>query len=189
MVEVERNDSGMSSQRIAGVSGGRTSALMALEYLPKDTVLCFQNTGREHQKTLDFLARLEDDLQRPIVRLEWRAPAQGEPPSKATFEVVSHAQLARRGEPFFGAAARVAQAWGFYAVMTYTLASEPGTSLRAAGWWPEPVKDSGSWNRPGRGRDEVKGDDLGPKIRWVRFLREWDDAFDGVAQADLLEVA
>ena len=89
----------------------------------------------------------------------------------------------------YGAAARMAQAWGFYGVLTYTLASESGASLRAAGWWPEPVKDSGSWSRPGRGRDGAKGDDLGPKLRWVRFLREWDEDFDRSAQTELLEAA
>lgn len=88
------------SQRIAGVSGGRTSALMAKEYCPADTLPCFQNVGKEHRKTLEFVQRVEDDLCRPIIRLEWRAPPRGEPPSKATFEVVTHAQLARKGEPF-----------------------------------------------------------------------------------------
>lgn len=49
-----------------------------------------------------------------------------------------------------------AQAWGFFAVMTYTLASESGASLRGAGWWPEAVKDSGSWTRPSRERFGAK---------------------------------
>ncbi len=86
---------------VAGVSGGRTSAFMALEFVPEDTVLCFQNTGREHPKTLEFLLRVEEDLGRPIVRLEYRAPPRGEPPGKnATVEVVDHAHLSRKGEPF-----------------------------------------------------------------------------------------
>lgn len=85
---------------IAGVSGGRTSALMALKFVPKNTILCFQNTGREHPATLEFIRKLEDDLQRPIVRLEWRAPSRGERPGKATFEAVSHDKLSRNGEPF-----------------------------------------------------------------------------------------
>ena len=63
-------------------------------------ILSFQNTGEEHEKTLEFLCRMEDDLQRPIHRLEWRAPPRGEPPRNATFEEVSHACLARHGEPF-----------------------------------------------------------------------------------------
>jgi len=83
---------------IAGVSGGRTSAMMA--YGLPESVLCFQNTGREARKTYDFIARLEQDLGRPIVRLEFRAPARGEPPVQATFEIVEHEHLSRRGEPF-----------------------------------------------------------------------------------------
>jgi hypothetical protein len=73
---------------------------MALHYVPKDTLLCFQNTGKEHPKTLDFLLRLEEDLQRPILRLEFRSPPRGERPADATFEVVPHDQLSRKGEPF-----------------------------------------------------------------------------------------
>jgi hypothetical protein len=58
----------------------------------------------------------------------------------------------------YGAAARMAQAWGFYAVMTYTLAEESGASLRAAGWWPEEASPGRSWNTPGRPRQGAKGD-------------------------------
>lgn len=85
---------------VAGVSGGRTSALMALRYVPKETILCFQNTGCEHSKTYDFLKQLEDDLGRPLIRLEWRSPPRGEAPRFGSFEVVSHDCLARRGQPF-----------------------------------------------------------------------------------------
>lgn len=85
---------------VAGISGGRTSGLMAF-LVPQDTILTFQNTGEEHEKTLEFLCRLEDDLQRPIVRLEWRPPPRrGDPPRLATFEVMTHQTLSRRGEPF-----------------------------------------------------------------------------------------
>lgn len=82
---------------IAGISGGRTSARMA--YMV-DAVLCFQNTGREHPNTLDFIAALEQDLGREIVRLEFRAPRRGEPPRAATFEIVEHSHLSRKGEPY-----------------------------------------------------------------------------------------
>lgn len=92
----------LSSRRpkpsVAGISGGRTSAFMAYR-LPSSTVLCFQNTGKEHPKTIDFLRRLEDDLRRPIVRLEYRSPPRGEPPRNSTFEVVSHERLSMKGEP------------------------------------------------------------------------------------------
>lgn len=85
---------------IAGLSGGRTSALMMLRYTPDGALPCFQNTGKEHWKTLAFIARVEEDLGRPVIRLEWRAPSRGLPPSKATFEVVTHDKLSRKGEPF-----------------------------------------------------------------------------------------
>lgn len=84
---------------IAGISGGRTSAFMAYD-LPQDTILCFQNTGKEHSKTLDFLCRVEDDLQREIVRLEYRSPPRGDPPRLSSFQIVNRDQLARKGEPF-----------------------------------------------------------------------------------------
>lgn len=84
---------------IAGISGGRTSARMAY-MLDESVVLCFQNTGKEHSKTYEFIERLEQDLGRPIVRLEFRAPERGEAPGKSTVEVVEHRHLSRRGEPF-----------------------------------------------------------------------------------------
>jgi hypothetical protein len=96
---------------IAGISGGRTSALMA-EGLDPSVVLSFQNTGREKNPpprkelgrillgTLDYIDALEQHLQRPIVRLEFRAPPRGEPPRLATFEIVDHRHLSRKGEPF-----------------------------------------------------------------------------------------
>lgn len=86
---------------VAGVSGGRTSALMA-HMLSSETTLCFQNTGLEHERTLDFICRLEDDLRRPIVRLEWRPPPEAAAPRFATFEVVTHETMSRKGEPFHG---------------------------------------------------------------------------------------
>lgn len=68
--------------------------------LPSETVFSFQNTGKEAAGTYGFIERLEADLQRPIVRLEFRAPPRGEPPKLATFEVVDHQHLSRKGEPF-----------------------------------------------------------------------------------------
>jgi hypothetical protein len=64
----------------------------------------------------------------------------------------------------YGAAWRAARAMGFLRLVTYTLASEPGTSLRAAGLRPVARVSSQSWNRPRRPRRERV--DLGPKVRW-----------------------
>lgn len=91
---------------VAGISGGRSSARMAYLLLAlamvRRLLFSFQNTGRENAGTLDFIERLEQDLGQPIYRLEFRAPPRGEPPVKATFEVVEHRHLARtwRDSPF-----------------------------------------------------------------------------------------
>lgn len=85
---------------ICGVSGGRSSAMLALNYAASDTVLAFQNTGFEHPKTIEFLRRIEQDIGRPIVAMEYRAPPRGRPPRESTFEIVPWAALAMRGEPF-----------------------------------------------------------------------------------------
>jgi len=81
-----------TDRAVAGISGGRTSARMA--YLV-NALLSFQNTGHENAKTYDFIAQLEQDIGRPIYRLEFRSPPRGEPPVNATFEVVEHRHLSR----------------------------------------------------------------------------------------------
>ncbi len=68
----------------------------------------------------------------------------------------------------YGAAAREAKRRGFVKVITYTLESEAGTSLRGAGWELEAVTAGGSWNCKSRPRE-----DRGPtcrKHRWARRL-------------------
>lgn len=54
----------------------------------------------------------------------------------------------------YGAVARIGAAMGYprHRIITYTLASEPGTSLRAAGWYAEHVTKSEDWDRPSRDR-------------------------------------
>lgn len=106
--------------------------------------------------------------------------------------IVEVTRVATDGSPdacsaLYGAAARSAQAMGYFAILTYTLASEPGTSLRAAGWWPEKAttQPGQAWGVKSRPRDNtVKGVGIpGEKIRWVRFLREWSP-LDGLGLVD-----
>jgi len=86
----------------AGISGGRTSAMMAA-LLDDNVRLCFQNTGREHPNTLIFLDKLEAALGREIVWLEWRPPPKkGDPPRMFGFEQVDFCTASRNGEPFRG---------------------------------------------------------------------------------------
>jgi len=68
----------------------------------------------------------------------------------------------------YGAAARAAQAMGYESILTYILASEPGTSLRATGWTPEGEAGGGSWSRASRGRED--NHPLEKKVRYRRWL-------------------
>lgn len=48
----------------------------------------------------------------------------------------------------YAAAARACEAMGFEWIQTYTLASEPGASLRASGWTDAGEAGGGQWKRP-----------------------------------------
>lgn len=66
----------------------------------------------------------------------------------------------------YGKAARIAQEMAFKKIQTFVLPSEPGTSLKAAGWTCEGMTGVGDWNnRPGR-----NSKNKGPKIKWSKML-------------------
>jgi len=67
-----------------------------------------------------------------------------------------------------GFAAKEARRRGFTRIITYTLESEGGGSLRAAGWQEDGRSAGGSWSRPSRSRGESGPTE--PKIRWARNL-------------------
>lgn len=54
----------------------------------------------------------------------------------------------------YARARQIALLMGFSRIITYILASEPGTSLKAAGWKFEREAGGGSWSRPSRGRKD-----------------------------------
>lgn len=64
----------------------------------------------------------------------------------------------------YGRAWRAAQALGYRRMITYTLASEDGASLRAAGWRLIGEAGGGSWSRESRPR--VDTHPLQRKLRW-----------------------
>jgi len=64
----------------------------------------------------------------------------------------------------YSACWRAARALGYRRVITYTLASEPGTSLRAAGWLEVGRVRGRSWHCQSRPR--VDRHPLQEKIRW-----------------------
>lgn len=87
---------------VVGVSGGRTSAMMAALTVPYgECLLSFQNTGLEHPGTYDFLQELEGALHVPITWLEYVKPARkGAPPREARFRYVDYKTADRSGGPF-----------------------------------------------------------------------------------------
>lgn len=76
----------------------------------------------------------------------------------------------------YGACARCAKEMGYKRVITYTLKSEPGTSLKASGFKSEGEAGGVSWDMPSRPREitqitlfgEVRKYQSEKKIRWVK---------------------
>lgn len=76
----------------------------------------------------------------------------------------------------YGALCRAAKALGYDRAATYTLGSEPGTSLRAAGFIEvDRTNGSRTWDRPSRLRDDFSlfgsrrvSDPI--RVRWERIL-------------------
>lgn len=76
----------------------------------------------------------------------------------------------------YGAISRAAKALGYDRLYTYTLADEPGSSLRAVGWEVDAeLAPRGGWDN-GRARyaTDLFGNDRTPKdtakVRWVKVL-------------------
>jgi hypothetical protein len=68
----------------------------------------------------------------------------------------------------YGHAAREARRRGFSRIITYTLVSERGHSLRAAGWTVDGHTRGGVWSCPSRPRGANTPTE--PKTRWARNL-------------------
>ena len=64
----------------------------------------------------------------------------------------------------YAAAWRASKAMGYRKLITYTLASESGTCLRAVGWRKATTTRGGSWSRPTRLRFD--NHPLESKVRW-----------------------
>lgn len=79
----------------------------------------------------------------------------------------------------YGAACKAAKALGYKRIVTYTLMSEPGTSLKASGWTMEKNKaGGGSWDVPSRPREVTQYTLFGEeqkystesKVKWCKNL-------------------
>lgn len=80
----------------------------------------------------------------------------------------------------YGRCARVARDMGYTRVVTYTLPSESGASLRAAGYTNCGKAGGANWDVPSRPRrktintegGEVPKYPFGPKVRWEKLFKE-----------------
>lgn len=80
---------------------------------------------------------------------------------------------ANASSKLYGACKRAARALGYRRLITYTLESEDGASVKASGFRRVTVSPGGSWDRPSRRRGEQMGmlevrrpSPEEPKVRW-----------------------
>ena len=85
-------------------SGGRTSGYMLWRVLqsnggtlPENTVVCFANTGKERDETLDFV---QECSERWAVKITWLEYDGKDECGKKQFKIVDHSSASRNGEPF-----------------------------------------------------------------------------------------
>lgn len=96
----------MTTQKpiLISFSGGRTSAFMAkflMEYEPYQSipkVVCFANTGKEFEATLEFVENCDREFGLNVVWLE--ANVNPEKGSGTSFKVCDFLSASRNGEPF-----------------------------------------------------------------------------------------
>jgi len=80
-------------------SGGRTSAYMLWRVLqsngglPPEAIVCFANTGKECEETLEFVQRCSDEWKVPITWVEFRD-------DEKKYAIVDFDSASRDGEPF-----------------------------------------------------------------------------------------
>lgn len=78
----------------------------------------------------------------------------------------------------YGAASRAAKAMGYKRAITYTLQSEPGTSLKASGWIDCGEAGGLSWNMPSRPREEYQETLFGTERKYPdEKKRRWEKRF------------
>ncbi|MER2005929.1 MAG: XF1762 family protein [Psychrobacillus sp.] len=68
----------------------------------------------------------------------------------------------------YGQICKIAKATGYKKVITYTLVSEPGTSLKAVGFQQELISKGGSWNSSSRKREDKHP--ILSKIKWSKVI-------------------
>ena len=81
----------------------------------------------------------------------------------------------------YGACARVAKEMGYKRIITYTLQSEPGTSLKASGFINAGKAGGVSWDVPSRPREVMQVGLFGEKRKYPDELKyRWEKRFNDV---------
>lgn len=80
---------------------------------------------------------------------------------------------ANANSALYSAAWRAAKALGYHRLLTYTLPSESGASLRGAGWTCIGAAGGGSWNRPNTNRPRLDMHSMEVKTRWEVVTAEY----------------
>ena len=104
MIKSEKIKSSVDLPILISFSGGRTSAFMAkllMEHralADRPKVVCFANTGKEFQATLDFVNECDVRWNLNVVWLE--AVVNPKKGKGTTFKIVNYETAAKKGEPF-----------------------------------------------------------------------------------------
>lgn len=156
-----------------GLFGKESIAVSPCEL--RDAQRIVQSFHRHHGRVAGHKFSLMAHAHGHLSRMEIGAAIVGRPVSRhlddgKTLEIT---RLATSAYPnvasmLLAAAARTARAKGYARLITYTLAEESGTSLRAAGFTPDRKTEGGSWNSPSRPRQDKHP--TGPKTRWFKRL-------------------
>lgn len=96
-----RNFFNITEPTCISFSGGRTSAYMLWRVLeanngklPEEAVVCFANTGKEEEETLNFVRDCQTNWNVPIVWIEYDSE------SERNYKIVDFDTASRNGEPF-----------------------------------------------------------------------------------------
>lgn len=135
---------------------------------------------RHHGKVVGHKFSLKARLLNNMRTIESGVAIIGRPVSRHLDdgETLEITRLATSGQPnvaskLLASAAREARRRGYRRLITYTLSSEAGISLKAAGFVFDANSPGGSWNAPSRPR--VDRHPTTPKTRWVRVLKQKKD--------------
>ena len=71
----------------------------------------------------------------------------------------------------YGACYRIAKEMGYKKLITYTLPSESGSSLKAVNWVCVGLKGGGTWNKPEYGRLRIDKSPIERKLRWEIIIK------------------